>query len=133
MSVTGEKDGADPDLELALRVLDLVISNLCDPLDDRYHCMNVREVDKNEWFLTRQFAVENDIERQIRGYDPHLFQEWEATRIDPEFEYCDEDHLEYLFEAGFGGYESTHPVEMTGKATWGTVVEGALEPCGDPP
>ena len=134
MFLTGEKLEAAPGsiLHIALAAIDIMIDNLSDPLDERFHRMNIKEIDDMEWNSTRENAISWDLEDLVRGYDPVQFENWELHFNGGDDEWVSENVLDQLFEDAFGGFEDTNtvPIEMhearvsDSTSLWGTVDHG---------
>jgi hypothetical protein len=134
MFLTGEKLEAAPGsiLHIALAAIDIMIDNLSDPLDERFHRMNIKEIDDMEWNSTRENAISWDLEDLVRGYDPVQFENWELHFNGGDDEWVSENVLDQLFKDAFGGFEDTNtvPIEMhearvsDSTSLWGTVDHG---------
>ena len=135
MFLTGEKQEAAPGsiLPNALAAIEIMIDNLSDPLDERYHRMNIKEIDDMDWHWTREEAISSHLEDLVRGYDPVQFENWELHfQGGADVSEVSENVMEQMFEDAFGGFENTNtvPIEMhearvsDSSSLWGTVDHG---------
>ena len=134
MFLTGEKQEAAPGsiLPNALAAIEIMIDNLSDPLDERYHRMNIKEIDDMDWHWTREEAISSHLEDLVRGYDPVQFENWELHYQGGADEWVSENVLVQMFEDAFGGFETTNTVSIEmhearvsdSSSLWGTVDHG---------